>query len=303
MVVDHPIDLLPPFEAWLQAEPAIRSAVLFGSRARAAQTAAPADQWSDVDLHIVTRSPRKIVDTRWESVVRDSPYCLKVVRSATGGVNKLTVLFASGEADLVLVPLSRMRLGALALKLGLHRRVRIVADALNAFAMPLSYGYRFIKGESAWGPLYARIVSEMEGFRLDNDKVRQLATVSLYEQFYALQKLQRGELVAAQRVLHRSLGETNIMLLHELRVRRGELSIQQARRVEQLASPQQLSTVQISARLEKEELFSAILKAGEALKMLVGELDPDWSVTPPMQALLERIALAFTSDRQPTFVR
>ena len=281
-------DLLPLLERWLQAEPAVCSAVLFGSRARAAHTAAPPDGWSDIDLHIVTNSVEKILATDWRRAIPESEFCLQVYRPATGGVRKLTVLFAEGEADIVLVPVGKMRLGSLAMKLGLHRRVRSIATALNAFANPISYGYRFLKGEQTWGAFYARVVAEMEGYRLNDAEVQQLAETFLCDQLYLLQKLGRGELVASQRVLHRSLNETNLMLLHELRVRRGELSIQQARRVEQLASPAQLATVQVSARLDATELAAAAWRAREGLETLMRELVPAWTVPAAMRALIDR---------------
>lgn len=288
MVTPRQTDLLPLLDTWLQGQPAVVSAVLFGSRARAAGTAAAPDGWSDIDLHVVTDSAEKIVRTDWRQAIPGAEFCLQVDRPATGGVRKLTVLFAEGEADIVLVPVGRMRLASLAMKLGLHRRVRSVAAGLSAMANPLSYGYRFLKGERTWGPLYARVVAEMEGYRLNDAAVQQLAETFLCDQLYLLQKLARGELVTSQRVLHRALNETNLVLLHELRVRRGELSIQQARRVEQLASPAQLATVQVSARLDRAELTAAAWRAREGLETLMRELVPGWSVPAPMRALVDR---------------
>ena len=288
MVTPRQTDLLPGLETWLQGEPAVVSAVLFGSRARGAGTAAAPDGWSDIDLHVVTDAAEKIVHTDWRQVIPGAEFCLQVDRPATGGVRKLTVLFAEGEADIVLVPAGRMRLASLAMKLGLHRRVRFIAAGLNAMANPLSYGYRFLKGERAWGPLYARVVAEMAGFRLNDAEVRQLAETFLCDQLYLLQKLARGELVTSQRVLHRALNETNLVLLHELRVRRGELSIQQARRVEQLATPAQLATVQVSARLDRAELVAAAWQARAGLETLMRELVPGWSVPAAMRALVDR---------------
>ena len=284
-------DLLPLLDKWLQAEPAVCSAVLFGSRARAANTAAPPDGWSDIDLHVVANSVDKILRTDWQQIIPECKFCLQVVRPATGGVSKLTVLFAEGEADIVLVPISRMRLASFAMGLGLHRRVRIISAALNAFANPIRYGYRFLKGESIWGPLYARVVAEMEGYRLSNIDVAQLADGFLCDQLYLLQKLGRGELIASQRILHRALNETNIVLLHELRVRRGELSIQQARRVEQLATPNQLTTVRVSARLDCDEIAAAAWRAREGLEILMRELVPEWSASMAMGELLARYAV------------
>ncbi len=213
-------DLLPSLEAWLQAEPAVCSAVLFGSRARKAGAVASHDAWSDVDLHIVTDAADRIVATDWARVMVGHPFCMQVLRPATGGTKKLTVMFEHGEVDLVLVGAGQMRLASLAMRLGLHRRARLVAGPLNTFATIMSGGYRFLKGEPAWGKLYARVVAEMAGYRLNDTEVRQLADSFLCDLLWVLQKLERGELVAAQRILHKALHETNVVLLHELRVRK-----------------------------------------------------------------------------------
>ena len=211
-------------------------------------------------------------------------------RPATGGVRKLTVLYAGGETDLVLVRASQMRLASIAMRLGLHRRVRSVAHALNTFATIMDGGYRFLKGERTWGPLYARVVAEMAGYRIGDDEARQFADSFLCDLLWVLQKLERGELVAAQRILHRALHETNVVLLHELRMRRGDVTYQQARRVEQLVTPAQLSTVQVSARLDHAEIAAAAWRAREGLDELMRELVPAWGAPAPMQALLSRHA-------------
>lgn len=292
MVSTTPTDLLPAFASWLHGERAVRSAVLFGSRARAAGTPAAADNWSDVDLHLVTDSVERVAGTDWARVITGPEFCLAVLRPATGGTRKLTVLFTGGEADLVLVRTGQMRLAALALRLGWHRRLRGAADALNTFATIMGGGYRFLKGERAWGPLYARVVAELPGFRVRDDEVRRFADAFLCDLLWVLQKLERGELVAAQRILHRALQETNVVLLHELRVRRGEATFQQARRVEQLVPPAQLAAVQVSARLDRAELAAAAWRAREGLDSLMRELVPAWSAPAPMQALLRRHAPA-----------
>jgi len=290
MVSANPTDLLPAFETWLGGEAAVCSAVLFGSRARAGDAPAAADGWSDVDLHIVTNSIDQVARTDWPRVITGPEFVMQVLRPATGGTRKLTVLFAEGEADLVLVRSGQMRVASFAMRFGLHRRMRFAADALNTFATIMSGGYRFLKGERTWGPLYARVVAEMAGYRIGDDEARQFADAFLCDLLWVLQKLERGELVAAQRILHRALHETNVVLLHELRVRRSEVTFQQARRVEQLVTPAQLATVQVSARLDRAELASAARRAGEGLETLMRELVPGWTVSAPMRALLARHA-------------
>ena len=283
--------LLAGFSAWIARTEAVRGAILFGSRARAAGTTAAADAWSDLDLQLITTAPDQIIATDWAREMAGAEYCMHVLRAATGGTQKLTVIFTEGEADLVLVRTGRMRAAGWAMRLGLHRHVGTVADPLNILATIMGGGYRFLKGESRWGPLYARIVAEMPGYRLNDEAVRRLADSFLCDLLWVLQKLERGEKIAAQRTLHRAMHETNVVLLHELRLRRGDATYQQARRVEQLSTPGQLHALKISAHLDHAELAAAAWQLAEGLKALMSELVPAWRVPPGMAALLARCPL------------
>lgn len=287
MVIDNVDRVLGSFREWIHSEPNVRSAVLFGSKAREGRIAA-ADDWSDIDLHLVVGKVARVTGIAWQERFPSLHYCMHVVRPATGGVGKLTVLFEEGEADLVLVPVRQMRLVRLGVMLGFHRRPGKLADALNIMATIMSGGYRFLKGEHAWGNVYARIVKEMPGVRLTNKQARDLADGFLCDLLWLRQKLARGELVAAQRMLHRTLHETNVVLLHELRMRRGMPSFQQARRIENLASSDDLKAVQVSASPEPSELRRAGDSLLNGLLYLMTELDPDWRIPTRMSDLLRR---------------
>jgi hypothetical protein len=272
--------------AWLAAEPAVQSAVLFGSGAK--QSAAAADNWSDFDLHLVVAGAEKFERVDWTRALPDEKLCLQVARPATGGVRKVTAVFACGQIDLVLVPSAQMRLVRFAMGLGLQRRLRFFDIALNEMATCLATGYRFLKGEKQWGSFYARVAAEMPGVRLGDAEVRQLADVFLCELLWVQQKLERGEFAAAQLALHRSLAETNFRLVRELQLRRREPlpSFGLARRVETLLRADELARVSIDAPLEREALRRAAWQSFEGLAALVRELVPEWKVPPPMLALL-----------------
>ncbi len=280
--------LLQALEAWIQGEPAVKAAVLFGSQARAKEAAATADHWSDIDLHLITSAPKKLEQLDWARLFPNQHFLLQIVRPATGGVRKVTVLFAEGEVDLVLVPSGKFRLAGWALRGGLHKQLGFLRAALNNLSTIMRGGYRCLKGERSWGWIYARVVQEMPGFRIDDTEARQLADGFLTDLLWVLQKLERGELVAAQRILHRGLMETNVVLLHEARTREGGATFQQARRVEQLVTPDELRTVQVDARLEIGALRAAAWSALAGLQSLMRRLVPDWSVPAGVQALLER---------------
>lgn len=286
--------ILQSLEAWLRIEDAIKAAVLFGSQVREIDQPAAADAWSDVDLHLITNHTNRIKRTNWGKIFPELHFCMQVVRPATGGVSKVTLLFDEGEADLVLVPTLRLRVGRLAMKVGLQKNYEPMRQALNNLSTIMGGGYRFLKGAAEWEPFYASVTSKMPGFRLNDEEIENMAAVFLCDLLWTLQKIERGELIAAQRILHRSLAETNILLLHETRIRQNNTTYQQARRVEKLSSSVELRAVQISARLNREELRSAAWKTCAGLEYLMGELRPPWAIPLTMKKLLEPYSASAT---------
>jgi hypothetical protein len=284
------IDLLAAVAAWLQQEPAVEAAVLFGSSARVPSAAAAAGSRSDLDLHVVTSDAAHLEQIDWRSAIPEGGFCLQAVRPATGGVRKVTALFVSGEIDLVLVPAKRLRLGRLAVRCGLHRRRGGLRVALNEIATCMHSGYRFLKGEKEWGAFYARIVAEMPGVRLSDPEAVNLADIFICDLCWVFQKLERGELSAAQHLTHRSLAETNFRLMRELRLRRGQpvLSFGLGRKVESTLSPKELTWVQVDARLQREDLGRAAWTAFKGMRALMRELIPAWQVPSGIDELLVR---------------
>jgi hypothetical protein len=283
-----PAGLLPSVVKWLESERAIRSAVLFGSSAGAVKSATVVDGFADFDLHIVTTDTRRLVKVDWARVFPEAKFCQQIVRPATGGVNKVTVLFSSGQIELVLVPALQFYFARLSMILGLHRRIRRLQTALNEVHTCIQSGYYFLKGERTWGPFYSRIMAEMPGVRLTDSEVRDMAGAFLCEFLWVLQKLERGELAAAQLALHRLLSETNFRLVREMHLRRGQPlpSFGLARHVESVLSATELSWVQVDARLDQEELRRAAWHALDGLKGLMSELLPEWRAPLAMVELL-----------------
>jgi len=265
-----------PISQWIASEDAICSAVYFGSGAIA--DAEVTDAWSDVDLHIVTRDVNKLKSTDWAAVMPSMGYRFQAVREATGGVAKLTVVFKTGQMDLILVPQSQMSLARWGMRFGFqqwHRKLRIALDEINTC---LRSGYSFLKGVDKWGSFYQNVATRMSGVRLDDAKITTLADVAALDVLWVWQKIARGEYSAAQHVLHRSLAETNFRLLRELRLRRGQAlpSFGLGRRVEALLTPDELSWVTIDARANANELCGATLAAVRGMEALICELEVDW---------------------------
>lgn len=281
--------LLAAVRDWLEQERSIRSAVLFGSSARAETTPVTRDRWSDLDLHVITTRPAQLEQTDWAAVLPDQGYLGQAVRPATGGVRKATVLFAHGQLDLVLVPAAQMRLARWGWRLGLARRHARLREALNEIHTCICHGYRPLKGEAEWGGFYAAIQRDLPGVRLDDAAVCALADTALIEQHWVRQKLARGELIAAQHRLHLALADTNLRLLRELRLRRGEPvpSFGLGRHAESLLSPEELAWVTVDARCEREELAAATGRMLAGLEALTGRLTPDWRVPAALRHVLD----------------
>jgi hypothetical protein len=290
MVSSDHAELLESFSRWAIADANVRSAVLFGSRARQHSAPAAADTWSDIDLHLICDAPTRLESLDWQRFISGHRLELAVVRPASSGVKKITLLFADGEADLIVVPLAKMRLARMAVQLGLHRRWEFLAGMLNNMATIMSGGYRFLKGETAWGTFYGRVVGEMPGFRLADSRIRTMADIFLCDLLSVMQKIARGELVAAQRMLHRTVLETNIELLHELRLREGRGTFQQARRVEKLVPAEELACIQVDARLQRAELRTAAWKALTGLQTLMARLVPAWRAPEGVVVLIRQAA-------------
>lgn len=261
---------------WIEAERSICSAVHFGSGA--SDDPATADAWSDVDLHIVTSDAAGLLRVDWAAVLPELGFCFQVVREATGGVRKLTVVYASGQMDLILVPRAQMRLACWGMALGMHAWHRRLSIALDEMHTCLRSGYEFLKGEKEWGRFYQRVTTGMSGVRLDDAAIRALADGAVLDVLWVWQKIARGEYCAAQHVLHCSVANTNFRLIRELRLRRGQSlpSFGLGRRVEVLLSDVELSWVKVEARPNAEELRTATLRAARGLSALMRELMPTW---------------------------
>lgn len=280
--------LLTLVTSWLESNAAVKFAVLFGSSARNFEESTAADRWSDLDLHIVTSDAAGLEKLDWASVFPGLTFCLQVARPATGGVRKLTILFTSGQLDLVLIPVSQLHVARLAMWLGLHKRKGRLKAALDEIHTSIYLGYRSLKNDKKWALFYSRIMAEMAGVRLTNSEARGLADVFLCEMLWVLQKIERGELAAAQRALHRTLAETNFRLLRELRLRRGDSlpSFGLARRVESLLPKEELNWITVDARLDRAELSNSTWRLHSGLREIVRQLDPEWRTTDAMSKLL-----------------
>jgi predicted nucleotidyltransferase len=258
---------------WAQAERHVVAVTLFGSRARSEQSEAGPDSLSDLDVQIVSSRPCFFATAEWTRVFAGHRRWAYVVRPASGGVTKATALFSPGiEVDAVIVPSRRLQLARLLVALGFHRRSHALARSLYELATVMRSGHRVLKGGPKWARFYSRVVEEVRGTRLDDDQAVMVAEEFVCDYTWVRLKIQRGELIAAQRVLHRSLAEINFRLLHELRLRRGHVSFREARRLERLLPPNDLARICVSAELTADSLVTATDRCAANFRSLLHDL-------------------------------
>lgn len=265
--------------AWLSAQPAISGLTLFGSVA----TGADSDDWSDLDFHVITSDPAALESGDWVQAMPEWGYRFLAVRPATGGVRKATVVFARGQIDLVIVPVGQFRLERWGWRLGLHRWHARLADALNEISTCLMAGYRVVKGEETWGAFYSALATGVSGVRVSDAAAVVAAEMALVDALWVRRKAARGELVAAQHVLHSSLVVTNLRQARERELRRGHKlrSFGLGRHVEQTPSPDDLAALTVNATCSVEALTQAVAHQRATLIRLMAELVPAWQ--PPLE--------------------
>lgn len=267
---------------WVAATPDIKVAAVFGSQARARSgEEQPADVWSDVDLQIVTTNPSAYLERDWALTLRGQTFRAYGKRAVFGGVNKFTALFGTGEVDIVVIPYRRLRLARFVFETGLYQRLPKLKRALMDFAFVMSFGHVVVKGGEPWKRFYAQAVKTLPRPGLSDAEAQDIAELAYVEAVWILGKLERGECVAAQRWLHRSVIEVNFRLMYELRVRRGDVAYPDGRRVEQLLPPAELAAVRFEAELTIESLRAATIAAINQTRMLVTQLtgrEPSWPV-------------------------
>lgn len=262
---------------WAATQPAIQAMVLIGSHVRPDGAANAADEVSDWDFQVITSDPaafghREVL----AGLVPDVLPTVYSQRPTFGGVQRVTALYPGLEVDFVVLAAGKLRLAKLAAALGAHRRPGPLRDALGGLAVVIRPGYRFLKGGASWNGFYQRVLREVPDPRLEDGAIVALAEGFVCDVVWSERKLRRGEYLAVQRMLHQSLAETNFRLLHELRLRRGEVSHPEARRIERVVGAKELAGVTIVAKPARDELAAAIVQAKATLLDFMHALVPSW---------------------------
>jgi hypothetical protein len=261
---------------WAEKEPSVQALVQIGSRVRAnAAAECAADAFSDWDYQIVSSDPEMFAGRAWfGSLGLGEPLAYVARLGRLGSATKISIAARDGEIDLVVLPAVRLRQAKWLLKLGLAGCLPGMRGPLGGLALVLRDGHRIVKGEEAWGDFFRRVAGEFPVPRLGDCDVTTIAEGFVCDFISTRKKIERGEFLAAQRWLHHQLAEVNFQLLHELRLRRGETTFPDARRVERLVADWR--TVEVSALPTAENLRAATEKSAATLRELMAALVPEW---------------------------
>jgi hypothetical protein len=264
---------------WANRNPTISGLVLIGSRAHSdTDSLLRADAHSDWDFQIIASKPKQFDNASWTKDISGFQLRAYAVRTAIiGGVPKVNAVFSGVEADFVIIPTISARLLRFCIALGLHRSEGRVRRHVQDLAEVIRPGWRFLKGQKSWGRLYRRAVDDVSDPRLSNEDLRRLAEGFVCDYIWTVRKIDRGELMAAQRMLRLGLAETNLQLLHELRQRRGEQTFTKARRIEQVLNKEELTELEIATPLEAHALQTAAESfAATCRKLIKAMLGETW---------------------------
>lgn len=264
--------LVDTFVAWARREPSVVGLVLIGSRCRSSVDVAAADRFSDWDYQVVTSRPGLFSDRAWlraAGLPEPLAYTARLGRLAR--VSKVTAIFPGAELDLVLLPAGKLRHARWVRTLGFGALLARNA-ALGELALVLRPGHRVIKGGAGWEDFFQWIVTVAPPPRIDDREVAALAEGFVCDYVSTCQKIERGELHAAQRWLHANLAEVNFRLAHELRLRRGQPSFPDARRIEALGDPTLAAALAVNAALDLQSLARAVEHSAETCRKTVAAL-------------------------------
>ena len=264
------LNLTGAVSLWAHRTPAVAAAILIGSQARpAADPLVRPDAFSDWDFQLVARRPGAFCSPRWIDDLDCGPARSYVVRKALwkGGL-KINATFAGAEADFMILPTWPLRRLHWLSAAGFHRREGGTRSSLQALIHYVRPSWKFLKDAGWLEPLYRR-AAELPDPRLSDASIRQLAAEFWCDYRWLLRKLERGELLAAQRTLHLELAEVNFRLRHELSLRRGRPSFEKARRLEQLSSAEELAVLSVSAPCDHWALRAAAEQSAAACRQLL----------------------------------
>ena len=272
--VSEPANFGAVMTEWARGVPSVSGLALIGSRQRSKDDLVwAADALSDWDFQIITSRPDWIASCEWIKNLRQFEVRACVTRTTrVGQVQKISALFLGAEADFVILPSRKLYIAKLLCRLGLHTSEGWTRRLLQDLAIVIRPGYQFLKDTGGWQKFYRTTIASVPNPRISDEQARRLADGFVCDYIWTLRKIARGELLTAQRMLHRELLEVNLRMLHELKLRRSERTFPDARRFELIASPEELDSMTIESSPENLSLKSAIEKSASTVRELMASL-------------------------------
>jgi hypothetical protein len=261
-------EVLDRLKIWAGETRGVAALMLFGSRARGM-----GDALSDWDFHIIAKDAHFTADKNWTHAIGLGPPLVYASRDGVvGRVKRLTVLWKDVDMDFVVLPFTQMRLARMALHLNLHRHSSLIRRRLADLACIARPGSLQVYGAPVWGQFYRRVCDLIEDPMPDDSDLIKKAELFAADYHWVRCKIERGELLAAQRVLHRSLVEINFELLWVLRRRRRMDAWPEARRLERWASDEERLRVSFVSEPDVGDLVRALHQNLEFFRLMMKEL-------------------------------
>jgi hypothetical protein len=194
-----------------------------------------------------------------------------------GGGIKVSLVVAGGELDIVVISAREFGMLLMLWRFGLVKRSARAVQGWRDLGLVWKGGVIVLKGASEVVKFVECVRGEVEAGGLDDEAIVQIAEGFVCDYVSTRRKLERGEIIAAQRWLHLQLGEANLALLHELRRRGGLVSFPDGRRVESFLSPNEIRLIAVEANLDIGSMRRALYKSTRAFMELVdGLLQGRW---------------------------
>ena len=272
------------FVAWAQTQPDIRAAMVVGSRAR---TDHPADEWSDLDIMVITTRPERLLGSSdWLKNIGE--YWLTFLEpTATGGRMERRVLFEGAlDVDFAVIPHGRVRQAARFLPLlrrfpllfrllpkGMAQRIREdLADAANIFGR----GLRVLVDKEGLAAKLPQVLAEAQPYRPPTQREFLNAVDDFwYHAVWTAKKLRRGELWWAKLCCDSHMGRLLLEVIewHAHAMKGADYDTWQLGRfLEEWADPRALAGLRDAfAHYDEDDIWRALLASMDLFRWLAIE--------------------------------
>jgi aminoglycoside 6-adenylyltransferase len=272
------------FAAWAQAQPDIRAAFVIGSRAR---TDHPADEWSDLDIMVITTRPQRYL-TRHDWLKNIGDYWLTFLEpTPTGGGIERRVLFdGARDVDFAVFLYDRFRQAARFLPLlrrfpllfrllpkAMAQRIR---EDLAAAANIFGRGARVLVDKEGLTAKLPLVLAEAQPYRPPTlDEFGNAVNDFWYHAVWTAKRLRRGELWWAKLCCDGPMGQLLLRMIEwQAHAMKGPDydTWQLGRFLEEWADPRALAGLRDAfAHYDEDDIWRALLASMNLFRWLAIE--------------------------------